>query len=66
MKKWARVGMTIEVDDRLWASNPQEAVMRAFFRGKVELDGETYFPNEASENTGDEPDMHLSGGVRLK
>ncbi|MEJ1517386.1 hypothetical protein ACWKTZ_22180 [Bacillus cereus] len=66
MEKWARVGMTIEVDEKLWEKDQEEAVMDAFRKGKVKLDGETYFPEEASENDGTEDEMNnLSGTVIL-
>lgn len=59
MKKWARVGMTIDVDKELWEVNPKEAVMKAFREGKATLDGETYFPEEADENDGTEVDIEI-------
>ncbi|GAB6461076.1 hypothetical protein CON36_34870 [Bacillus cereus] len=65
MEKWARVGMTIEVDEKLWEKDQEEAVMDAFRKGKVKLDGETYFPEEVNENDGTEDDMNLSGTVIL-
>lgn len=65
MEKWARVGMTIEVDEKLWEKDQEEAVMEAFRKGKVKLDGETYFPEEVDENDGTEDDMNLSGTVIL-
>jgi hypothetical protein len=65
VKKWARVGMTIEVDESLWKENQIEAVMDAFRKGKAALDGETYFPIEATVNDGAEIDMQLSGTIKL-
>jgi hypothetical protein len=46
MKLWAKVGMTIEVEEKLFKENPEQAVLKAFKEGTVMLDGETYFPND--------------------
>lgn len=63
--KWARVGMTIVVNDELWKESQSKAITNAFFTGNVELDGETYFPEEADENDGTEDDMDLCGTIKF-
>lgn len=64
-KKWARVGMTFEVDMELWNKDNEKAIMEAFKTGHARLDGETYFPEEADENSGEEQDLDLTGVVTL-
>ncbi|GAB6423066.1 hypothetical protein bcgnr5372_27390 [Bacillus luti] len=63
--KWARVGMTIVVNDELWKESQSKAIANAFFTGNVALDGDTYFPEEADENDGTEDDMDLSGTIKF-
>lgn len=65
MIKWARVGMSIDVNEELWEKDKEEAVMDAFRKGKVEMDGETYFPDEVDENDDTEVNLSLTGVVKL-
>ncbi|MGF7535031.1 hypothetical protein AAGG74_15280 [Bacillus mexicanus] len=65
MIKWARVGMSIDVNEELWEKDKEEAVMDAFRKGKVEMDGETYFPDEVDENDDTEVNLDLTGVVKL-
>lgn len=52
-KIWARLGVTVFVseDEREdWLKNPNAMFKKALKEGRVKLDGDTYFPEEANEN----------------
>lgn len=44
MKIWARVGVVFDVDDVVYQTDPQMAILEALYRGKATLNGETYIP----------------------
>ena len=61
-KRWGRVGMSFEVNEHLWNKDPKKAVIEAIQNGKANLDGETYFPDEAEEND-EEEEFCLVGAI---
>lgn len=44
MKIWARVGVTLDVNETVFESDPRMAILFALYTGKSTMDGETYIP----------------------
>lgn len=42
MKVWARVDMVIDVDEVVYQTDPQMAILEALYRGKAVLEGEMH------------------------
>jgi hypothetical protein len=46
MKIWARVGITFDVNETVWETDPQMAMLTALYEGKAKFDGDTYVPEQ--------------------